>query len=342
MNILVRTYPCVLHHSIQHQFLYSSGIRSPNNRFGPAHKRLNPCAHVRPARSMSLLHWHHHKTASRPLERLWLRLVCLQAFHQTLSSQETAVLQQVLCTVSYRSHRLLYYTTIYITTDHYRSHVTSSQPWVLPTKVDQKTLQTSLLWILSASPSRSWLQSLERRDKWDELGSQWYQSALAVQWHHQWCLCESHIGGYQTFHRTRPRPGWSTWSSHWYVEKRLLWLHLGLVHQDDAVLIPIRDGLGLGLDVLGWGDQTTSCLWWILVAFQEVRRLVAVVWAGWAVTLHLVFGLVAVSALLVYTLKLPGTRSWCCPVNSHLLEQSERPRPADSADRHQLLWISLN
>ena len=116
MNILVRTYPCVLHHSIQHQFLYSSGIRSPNNRFGPAHKRLNPCAHVRPARSMSLLHWHHHKTASRPLERLWLRLVCLQAFHQTLSSQETAVLHQVLCTVSlYRSYRLLYYL------HHYRS-----------------------------------------------------------------------------------------------------------------------------------------------------------------------------------------------------------------------------
>ena len=77
------------------------------------------------------------------------------------------------------------YYTIYITTDHYRSHITSSQPWVLPTKVDQKTLQTLLLWILSASPSRSWLQSLERRDKWDELGSRWYQSALAVQWHHQ-------------------------------------------------------------------------------------------------------------------------------------------------------------
>ena len=77
------------------------------------------------------------------------------------------------------------YYTIYITTDHYRSHIISSQPWVLPTKVDQKTLQTLLLWILSASPSRSWLQSLERRDKWDELGSRWYQSALAVQWHHQ-------------------------------------------------------------------------------------------------------------------------------------------------------------
>lgn len=65
------------------------------------------------------------------------------------------------------------------------------------------------------------------------------------------------------------------------MEKSLLWLHLGLVPQDDAVLIPIRDGLGLDvLDVLGWGDQRTSCLWWILVAFQEVRRLVAVVWAG--------------------------------------------------------------